>query len=137
MARVAEADAVKAKDLPPTERTSIMFSIPAELKAQIDEAAEAKSQPVAALVRSIVADHFNYTLPDIQRGGARKKYANEEEREAARKEKAEKRRILVNNLMKLYKSGKMDPEMLAALSADDDDDDEDDDDTEDGDDSEE
>lgn len=136
MARVADADAVKAKDLPPTERTSIMFSIPAELKAKIDDAAEGKGQSVAALVRTIVADHFEYVLPDIQRGGARKKYANDEEREAARKEKAEARRVLVNNLMKLYKSGKMDPEMLAALQADEDDDDEDSDDTEDGDDEE-
>ena len=125
MARVSEKDAVKASTLPPNERVNIMFGMPAGLKALIEEQSDERKIPSAALVREIVANHFSYELPAIQRGGARSKYANDEEREAAKKAKQEERRNLINNLLKLYKDGNLPDDVMAALKGDDEDEDED------------
>lgn len=117
---------VKAKDLDPNERVSMMFGMPAGLKAKIEEAAEADDLPSAALVRNIVAEHFGYELPVITRGGARKKYASDEEREAARKTKAKGRRNLIRNLLEAYAKGQiqipgLDAQVAAAEAPEDED----------------
>lgn len=127
MARSAAADTVKASELDPHERVSVMFQMPAELKAKLEDIADDRGIAVAALVREIVADHFNYELPEIQRGGARRKYATDAEREAARKQKAADRNKLIKNLLSAYKSGKLDPEVLAALEGGEDEDEDDED----------
>src|SRR5215831_16103264 len=63
---------------------SIIFTMPMELKAMIENAAKESNKPVGAYVRGRVAELFGYELPATQHGRARK-YATVEERLAAQK----------------------------------------------------
>jgi hypothetical protein len=112
---VEQADQVNEVETGEKSTTYLMVTLPVKLKALLESAAEAQEKPTAAMAREIIAKALDYQLEPIFRGRA-KKYASEEEKKAAVKAKADERRAFINKLMKLYASGKISDEMLAAVS---------------------
>lgn len=109
---------VKAKDLPADERVSMMFGMPAGLKAQVEAEAEKGETTAAALVRNLVAEKFGYTLPVTERTGRAKKYGSDEEKDKVKKEKGKGRRALIRALLEKYTAGDVEiPGEIAALAA--------------------
>jgi len=84
---------------------SIIFTMPMELKAMIENAAKESNKPVGAYVRGRVAELFGYELPATQHGRARK-YATVEERLAAQKAKQQERNELIKKLLAEYRAQK-------------------------------
>jgi hypothetical protein len=89
-----------------SDKASIMFGVPSELKRLLDGRAEAEDISVAALVRNLVAREFNYTLPKVTRERA-KKYATEEERTAAQKARMSERNATIKALLEKYRKGEI------------------------------
>lgn len=110
------------RDLAPGTRVSIMVTMPVELKIKLlDEAEKAgENMTLARFVREKLADIYDVELPDVIRTRS-KKYATDEERQAAQKKKAAERNALIKQLLAAYKAGDID---LEALSDDEDDDEE-------------
>lgn len=84
--------------------SQIMFTVPNELKDLIESKAKEEGKSVSGLMRELVADEFDFTLPDIIRTRV-SKYATPEERKAAQAAKAKQKNALVAKLLELYKSG--------------------------------
>jgi len=86
-------------------KASLMFHMPVEMKAELENAARAAGQSTTAFVRDALADKIGYDLPPAtSRGGGGRKYASPEERIAAQKDRDKARRALIKNLMDEYKA---------------------------------
>lgn len=120
---VKTRESVKASELPPDQRVQIMFSLPAGLRALAEKMAEDKDTGLGTVIREAVAAYFEYELPATERRKRASKYASDEERKAAQKEKNKKRNATLNKLLALYKSG-----ALGDIDLDDDEDEDDDED---------
>lgn len=99
-------DRSNLESLAPGSRVSVMVTMPKELKILLlDEAEKAgDSYTLARFVRELLADRFEFTLPKTTRTRA-KKYATEEDKQAAQKKRSTKRNALIKMLMQKYKDG--------------------------------
>lgn len=88
------------------ERTHLVITIPLGLKIALDKRAADSQISTSAMVRNMVAQEFDYTLPDSTRTRARK-YATEEERQAALKQRRDERNNLFKALLAKYKAGEI------------------------------
>ncbi len=88
------------------ERTHLVVSIPLGLKIALDKEAAEQQLSTSALVRKQVAEAMAYELPVSVTQRARK-YATEEERQAALKQRREERHQLIKALLEKYKSGEV------------------------------
>lgn len=108
VSEVTEATAVEVDttETEQSDRASIAFTVPNELKALADAKADELKISTAAYVRGLVAREFSFVIPDDF--GTRRKYASDAERIAATKEKAQKRNKLLNMLLAKYRAGEID-----------------------------
>lgn len=111
---VAEVGSEAVVEHKPGDRVNLGVGLPYGLKEIIEAAAKEKNISGSAWTRDFLAEHFNYTLPESQRGGGKKKYATEEEKTQAREAAVRRRSALVKTLMARYKG---DPEMQAEVDA--------------------
>ncbi len=102
---MATAIETMLKDYSTNVRSSIMVTVPLELKQLIEEESERRNTPVSSLVRNWIADAMDYTLPVIERHRATK-YASEEERRAAQKQQSRSRQALIKQLLQQYREQK-------------------------------
>lgn len=87
------------------ETTVMMFNLPVALKAAIETHSEKEGITASALVRQAIAAVVGFDLPE---GFSRaKKYASEEERVAAQKERDKTRRNLIKDLLERYRKGEL------------------------------
>lgn len=104
--QAGEDGRVNAADLPPNEMCSLMFNLPAGLRAILQEDASKRGISLAALMRINTAEHYGYDLPVVLRQStARRKYATPEEALAAKKAKADEQRRIVRAINDAYASG--------------------------------
>lgn len=85
-------------------KVSIMFQVPIPVKVQLDNEAEELGIGTAALVRQIVAEHYGIAVEAVHKGRARK-YASDEERKEAQKNRDKARRDLIKELLEKFKEG--------------------------------
>lgn len=119
---VKTRERVNAASKPANERVQLMFSLPAGLRAIIEQDADKRDLGYATVVRMIVADHYEYELPATERKARASKYATEDERKAAQKERNKERNDTIKKLLDLYNKGEI---KLDDLEDDDEDEDED------------
>lgn len=96
----------------PEDRVNLGVGMPFALKQIIEKEASGKNVSASAWARDFLADHFKYTLPEGHKGGGKKKYATDEERDAARENATKRRAALVKVMMKKYGDN---PEILAEV----------------------
>ena len=87
------------------ETTVMMFNLPVSLKAAIEAHAEKEGLTSSALVRQAIAATVGYELPEGM--GRAKKYATEDERKAAQKDRDKARRDLIKDLLEKYRKGEL------------------------------
>lgn len=121
---------VSAADREPSDRVQKMVSLPAELAAMVEKEADESGLGFATIARMALAERYNYTLAPTERKKRISKYATDEEREAAQKQRNAARNETIKALLKEFRAGniQLSPEVMASLNADTDDDDGDDDD---------
>lgn len=123
---------VKSEDREPSDRVQKMVSLPAELAAMVEKEAEESGLGFATIARLALAERYNYILPPTERKKRISKYATDEEREAAQKQRNAARNDTIKALLKEFRAGniQLSPEVMASLGADTGDDDDGDDDDE-------
>lgn len=108
----SEQTATATVEQKPTDRVNLGVGMPLEFKQMIEAEAAKSQKSGSAWVRDFLADHFGYTLPESHRGGGKKKYATEEEREKAREHATLRRAALIQALSNKYGD---DPEIKAEV----------------------
>lgn len=101
------------------QRSYVVVPMPANLKEILQGEANGKDQPIGPYVRDLIAQLKGVEIP-VTTATRRVKYANDEERDAARKARRESRSSTMKNLMnefrKLTASG-LSPEEATARAA--------------------
>ena len=84
-------------------KVPMTINVPVELKAAIDEAADAAQEKITPFVTKLIADALGVDLPPsaFQR---KRKYATVEERIAAQKKRMEERNQLIKRLLAEHKA---------------------------------
>lgn len=103
----------------PKATGSVMVQMPTELKDLVEKKAEAEDVTVAALVRKMIADAFNFVLPVAAPRGRKSKYAGmtPEQAKAAKQKDKETRQQAIKALYAAAKNGEIDIDALIAKYA--------------------
>jgi hypothetical protein len=104
-------ESVAAKDMPKDARVQVGVTMPAGLKAIIDEEAEKRDVSVSSVVLKLVAEEFEYEITELPRGRA-KSGLSDEERKKANAEKSKKMRDGMKKLLRLAAEGEVDLDEL-------------------------
>lgn len=107
-----ETTATATVENKPHDRVNLGVGMPFEFKQMIEAKAAESQKSGSAWVRDFLADHFEYKLPESHRGGGKKKYATEQEREAAKEHATMRRAALIKALSNKYGD---DPEIKAEV----------------------
>ena len=83
---------------------TIMFNISESFNDALDKFVGEANEARAAIVRTAVAKYIKYDLKSEPAVTRKSKYATPEERKAAQKARAKKRRELTSKLLKAYES---------------------------------
>jgi len=103
---------------------TIMFNVSEPFETAIDAFVGDANIARALMVREAVAAHIGYDLASEPPSTRRSKYASKEERLAAQKARAKRRRQITSQLMKAYEEGETEEAiraLIASLKAEDDD----------------
>lgn len=84
--------------------TTIMFNVSPEFLAAIEKFVGEQNVSRASVIRAAVGDYIGYDVSKETRKPRTSKYANEEERKEAMKERAKKRRQLTSKLLAAYEA---------------------------------
>lgn len=103
----------------PKATGSVMVQMPTELKDLVEKKAEAEDVTVAAFVRKMIADAFNFVLPAAAPRGRKSKYAGmtPEQAKAAKQKDKETRQQAIKALYAAAKNGEIDIDALIAKYA--------------------
>lgn len=103
----------------PKTTGSVMVQMPTELKELVEKKAEEDDVTVAAFVRKLLADAFNYILPAAAPRGRKSKYAGmtPEQAKAAKQSDKDTRQKAIRALYAAAKAGELNIEELIAKYA--------------------
>lgn len=102
--------------LGPDEMVSLNVRVPNGLRTKLESTATGQEISIPQLVTRMLADAYDYTLPEIAKK-SRKKYASDEERKAALKKSQERSRTQTKALLAAVEEGKLGDINLEALVA--------------------
>lgn len=98
----------KKADIDPNDPNAligVMVRVPQGLKKAIDATAEEQSVSTPQIVVRMLAEAYSYTLPAIPTRARTKKFATEDERKAAAKEKRDADRLRVKAILSAVDNG--------------------------------
>lgn len=109
----AKRERVDLETLDPNERVTLTIAVPAGMKLALIQAGERQNVSGTSYARDILAQHIEYTIPASFTERTRtSKWASEEERKEAYKQKAKSERDRVKMLLARLKEN---PELAAEL----------------------
>lgn len=116
----ASSKAGKAKEektYGPNDLVGVMIRVPFALRQQIEKTADEQTPKVSVpqIVTRMIADAYQYTLPEAARK-SRAKYDSEEEKKAAQKATRDKQRLTVQAVLRAVEQGKISVDLEALIA---------------------
>lgn len=102
----AKREPVDFTKLGPNEMVSLNVRVPNGLRSKLEEDSTKQEISIPQYVTRMLADAYEYTLPEVAKK-SRKKYTTDEERKAAQKASQEKSRTTTKALLDAAQSGKL------------------------------
>jgi len=117
---VNEAGTGEDADKKRGSRSYIVVPLPPDLKSRFESEAEAADLPAGPYVRNLLAKLLGIELPPAAITARRSKYASDEERKAAQKQRNQNRSATMRDLFALFKAAQasgLSPEEAAQRAA--------------------